>query len=404
MKIYSLIIIGILGCQSNLAWEELESSHWYADIDYFQKCIEKRHANPYNFISRDSLKWKMERFKQNSDKYNLKQMLLEMEKIGALIGDGHTWITKRFESDPYLLFTVYLKWFDEDGLRVIGINNTNMTYLGWKVLRINEVPLEKVFEKTDTYIPQNENRYYTQYWRDYWCRNADALFHEGIISNSSETEFTLISDKGEIQKINLKAEIADFSNQKLVFSYQPVPFFMSNPNKKIWYQSINDQLYYIKVNGYPDERETKQILIDIISELSKKMYTKIVFDFRINGGGNKKRVEDIIDEIYKKYPATRYYGISGDHSFSAAMANLVYLRDKANALLLGEPPTNRPNFYAENHFAELPYSKIPISVATKYLRLQSENNTELKLDTYIMRNFNEYNKGKDAALKWVIDQ
>ena len=400
---YAILHISVLACKKQSLFEpQLSPQQWEADLDFLQKTLLEKHADAFNFISENEFLEKVAQTKKRLEKASKVEAMLEMEKLAASIGDGHTWATNRFDADPYLLTPLYLRWF-EDGIRVVGIEAENQQFLGWYLQKVNDVPVEEALKALQPYVSQNENRYYRQYWETYWLRNVDALCYEKISQDKQGIKYTFCKDGTECQTITFAGKKDPAATANLKYAYNPVPFFMTNPDKKIWFRPINEQVFYIKVNQYPDEAESLRIGIEIYQALKTKSFQKVIFDFRINGGGNKDRVEAIVNAIYPENNQARYYAIVGDHSFSAALANAVFLKQKCKALILGEPPTNRPNFYAENYFVNLPNSKIRLSVATKFYEFQSDNGPELQLDQYIARNFEAYKTGKDPALRWAIE-
>lgn len=389
-------------CKEQSLTLKLSPQQWAEDLDYLQKTVSEKHANAFNFITESEFLQKIEQAKKSIGKGSDTEARLEIEKLAAAIGDGHTWATNRFDADPYLLSPLYLRWF-EDGIRVVGIDPAHQQFLGWHLQKVNDQPIEKVLASLQAYVAQNENRYYRQYWETYWLRNADALFYEKICPAKQEVQYTFCKEGAGCQTITLGTKKEPAATANLGYAYQPVPFFMTNPDQQIWFRAINEQVFYIKVNQYPNEAESLRMGTAIYNALKGQPYQKIVFDFRINGGGNKDRVEAIVNAIYPEHTQAKYYAIVGDHSFSAALANAVFLKQKCGALIVGEPPTNRPNFYAENFYTNLPNSKIRLSVATKQYKLQDDGAPELQLDQFIPRSFDAYQMGKDPTLRWVLE-
>lgn len=86
------------------------------------------------------------------------------------------------------------------------------------------------------------------------------------------------------------------------------------------------------------------------------------------------------------------------------MANAFHLQEKMQALTVGEPPSNRPNCYTENAFFQLPYSKIQLSVSTRFYQFQQDDNPEMKLDKRFERKFKAFQAGKDEVMEWIMNQ
>lgn len=408
MRVFSLvgIVLAFVSISNQLEGQSEKPAlkQWQEDIDFAIRTIKRKHKKPFHFISESELDQRAVRLKSKVGACETFQIVLELEKLGASIGDGHTWITDRFRRDPYLLYPVLFRWF-HDGFYVVGIQNDLSEMLGFRLIMLNNEPLAEATGRLRGYISAGENEYFMRYWEGYWLRNADALFHEGISSSRREINLVLENSSGLRKVVTLRSMPANESLKSVSWAYQPPPRFLLRQNEAVWYELYGDRkLFYIKVNRFGPEKEVRKISAEILKEVRMLNPVKIVFDLRNNGGGDKTTVEELVNSLARDGwdKKARFYAITGDHTFSAALATAMHLKRKTGAKIVGEPPTNRPNFFAENYFSNLPNSGICISVAAHQYVFQQDDSPELKLDRNFTREFSDYRLGRDPIIEWVL--
>ncbi len=389
---------------NGLAQINLTTVQWNEDIDYLAKMIRSKHADFDHSISAEAFDSAIVLLKSKTGILSSMEIRLELEKIGAMIGDGHTWVSDRFANDTYHLYPIYLRWFD-DGIYLVGAQKEFSDWNGSRLININGISSEEILPKMDAFIPKSENNYFVQYWEGYWLRNADALSYSGI-TTSKTANYTFQKENGDIRSVALSPKEAIESLNEIVWAYNPPPAFLMRYHDAVWFNRYDSrQTFYIKLNRYPSMKEMKSITSRMLDELKACDPEKIVIDFRTNGGGDKTIGEWLINKLINAgwINKATFFAITGDHTFSASLANALYMREKAHALIVGEPPTNRPNFFSENLFLKLPNSKINISIATYLNNYQDGNDDELILDHLIPRKFSDYQTGKDAVLDWIFE-
>jgi hypothetical protein len=96
--------------------------------------------------------------------------------------------------------------------------------------------------------------------------------------------------------------------------------------------------------------------------------------------------------------------ITGRRTFSAALWNAVDFKKQTNALIVGEPPGERPNSYSENDEMKLPNSGIEVSYSTKYYKFLDEDVPAVMPDKRIDPNWNDYKAGRDAVMNWILSE
>ena len=140
--------------------------------------------------------------------------------------------------------------------------------------------------------------------------------------------------------------------------------------------------------------------------LKRERPEKLVIDLRENGGGDyniglKYMIEPLRNssEINRK---GHLFVLIGPNTFSAAMSNAAQFRTMTAATLVGQSIGERPNSYQEPRQFPLPNSKLVVRYSTRYYKFVNGADNLVAPDVEIPTTWDEYKKGQDPALDWVI--
>ena len=115
---------------------------WSEDLDYFARELPERHYNLFFKISSQEFYDKVDELKVQVSSLDDYEIIVELMKIVALVGDAHTTIypttTGLFQMVPLQLY-----WFT-DGLYVIAASSEYQTILGERVTGIGSYTIEDV--------------------------------------------------------------------------------------------------------------------------------------------------------------------------------------------------------------------------------------------------------------------
>ncbi|WP_445385845.1 hypothetical protein ACT6NV_03290 [Robiginitalea sp. IMCC44478] len=405
MKRTLLVFVSLL-CSTSLAFSQtdttLTAAQWEEDLQYLEQTLFKEHKNPVHNIPEEELKERFSSLRSRFSSLTSKQKLIELIMLMSSIGDGHTTI-RSYDIFNYLPFHVY--WFGDD-LRVIWAKSAYADILGHKIRSIDGVDITAAKELVNTLSPKGENNYLLMQWGQQWFRNIDVLHYLGISKSDTAIELSLEDPDGELftEKIPILSE--DLSGQPWICAYKPLPLYMQNPAAPITYEALEGALY-VNFRSYPSKKEMKAKVGELVNTLSSgKDLTKLIFDFRVNGGGDFTIGRLMIDRLKKSnvLKNREVYVITGRRTYSAAMVNALDLKKELGAMLLGEPPMQRPNGYSESHPFTLPHSNINASVSTEFYSFQNEDLDEVVLDKHFKPNFDLLKEGRDEILEWILQQ
>jgi C-terminal processing protease CtpA/Prc len=129
-------------------------------------------------------------------------------------------------------------------------------------------------------------------------------------------------------------------------------------------------------------------------------------DLRFNGGGNSSIVEQLVEGLKSRPTLTakgHLYTLISSQTFSSAMFAAMDFRDGIHAILVGEPPGNKPNHYGEQRNFSLPNSKLMVNYSTKHFHLiKDADPSTLKPDIAVRRSLGDFLAGRDPVLEAAL--
>ena len=394
MKIISLALI-ILTCVSNWSFSQTDTTitkeQWTKDLIFLEQTIQRKHKNLYHRVSKEDLSSSFTSLKDKFDSLSSKEKLIELIMIMSQIGDGHSNI-RSYDIFNYL--PIHVKWFEED-LHIIWAKSSLSDILGYKILSIDGNDISTVKELVNKLSPKGENKYLLMQWGQQWIRNIDVLEHLGLAKSKTHVDLILEDQNGVIVKKSITAIVKEeLKEMKWKSAFDPLPLYMQHGNHSLKHEILGNVLY-LNFRSYPSKKEMVSYSKELVNILSdRQALTKLIIDFRVNGGGDFKVGRLLIDRLKESNLLynRKTYVITGRRTFSAAMVNALDFREQLDALILGEPPMQRPNGYSESHLFMLPNSKINASVSSEYYTFQDDYRTvEQKICTVYMCSMGDIN-------------
>ncbi len=399
----SIVLFAVAGDYSSALAKELDPAQWQEDLAFASSAIKTQHKNPFHFVTEsefDAAVAELDAAIPTLEEYEIRAGL---RRIGAMIGDGHTWIDSHTN---LATFPLSLYWFGDE-LRVRATRVEDSQYLGWKVVEIDGMDVHRAERLTDPYTAQAENDNWVRAWSWLWLVSADMMHAAGITKSREKVSYTLENDDGErrdwlIRPISDEAR----AKQEWAFVYDPAPIFMRRLDEKIWWDTLdNEQTLYLRFAGYPEWKQIRADAKAICKRITSGGIDTLIVDLRLNSGGNFNKGLHLIGKLKKTGIHTngKVYVVTDRHTFSAAMSNASHFDQQLNAILVGEAPGERPNGYAESHGYTLPNSGIPGQVSIRYYTFADEDTAKMKMDKVIPLDFHPWKEGKDPVLDWILE-
>src|SRR5215213_7401033 len=230
----------------------------------------------------------------------------------------------------------------------------------------------------------------------------DILHTLGIVSSLEKAKFTFSDDENRETETELQPFSQD-GKQQWVSAVKVEPLFRQRTNENFWFTYLEDiNAVYVNFRGYDDLAKNTNRLFDYVDE---KKATRLIVDLRQNGGGDfKKGRRQLLSPIQKNTTLNQkgnLFVITGRRTFSAAMVNAIDFKKETNAIIIGEPPGEKPNSYSENDEMKLPNSGLIISYSTKYYKFLDKDVPAFEPDIRADPNWKDFSAGVDPVLEKI---
>ncbi len=399
---------------------------WREDLRYLAAELPKRHKNLFHTMTREQFDTAVRELDARLATLTDNQVAMELGRLVAMIGDGHTRLIPLFEpSLKFRLFPLKTYWFKE-GIFVQAADKAYADAVGGRIVAIDGTPIEQVVAKLAPYIPK-ENDMGLRNVVTLYMNSPEVLQAVGLISDLEKVAFSIenkgvrktfeISPKGFATALVDKPIGTDWIDAR-AGSVNPTPLWMKGgrpgywgESGGYWYEYIKDsRLLYVQLNQVQDKPDqTLAAFMQEVETFAKSNdVDKLVMDLRLNGGGNNGLVPLIIRPIIQLEKIDQrghFFVIIGRQTFSAAQ-NLVNAIEKyTNAVFVGEPTGSHVNMYGDARRFILPNSKITVRASTLWHQdnIELDKRTWTPPDVAAALTFADYSQNIDTAMQAILN-
>lgn len=373
---------------------DISPAEWREDLDRLVEILVTRHGSPFHRVSEQEFDRQVERLREVLPGLPGPQAALELRKLVAMIGDGHTTL-EQARGRPRFPLEAY--WF-EDGIRLVSIAAEHGDLLGARLVAIEETPIDEVVHRLRTYVPQGESAWSYRFVAPYLFAEPDVLADAGL-GCDEVCSFVFETADGLTRSIPLNA-----STERLRWATLggTLPFWLQSPQDGFRILPLPDDSLYVNWRTYDDLGELGSVLL---AELERQQPSRLIIDFRDSGGGDFNVGRGLIEQL-ASLPwlnrSDRLYVLTGRRTFSAAMTNAVDFRTMTNATLVGEPPGAAPNNWQEVRFFHLPHSGLRVGVSTLYYEFLP-GEPAVQPDLFIPPVPDDWGSEYDAAVRTILE-
>jgi hypothetical protein len=377
----------------------LSPAQWQEDVKYFGEHLVKKHKNAFHHVSKEEFEKDIERLINDVPSLKDYQVIVRLLQITAKVGDGHTAVHL---PQTFKRYPVGLNWFGND-LYVLYASEAYKEALGARLTKIGELTLEEVNKKLAAVLSQDENKWFDMNAGAGYMILPEVLITLGIVPDYDHALFTFSDSTNKEIKLDLIPIPID-PNNVWVYASKTQPLFRQKQKDPFWFTYLEDiNAVFLSFKNYDDLNKNANKLFDFIDE---KKATRLIVDLRFNGGGDFLKGRRLLISRIKENPLINQKGnlfvITGRRTFSAAMVNSIDFKKETNAIILGEPPGERPNSYSENDEMKLPNSGLIVSYSTRYYKFLDEDVAAFEPDIRIDPDWKNFKEGRDAVLEWII--
>ena len=390
----------------NVGENAFDSAAMLEDLNTMTETLEKNHKDLYTKISKEDFLAEKEKIAAEIPNMSDSEFYYALKHLVSLVGDAHT--TVFFQDSEYKhlnTLPVAIENF-ENNWYLMMVDVVNEPYLGSKVIAINDMPIEELFEKTKT-ILSFENEALVKSNFSQTISFIEALSYLGVakigepvsykveMQDGTEATFELmpLSERGI-----MTAELEIFEGATYALTWQEGIYRAL---------SVDTDTLFIQYNACEESPELSMadFTKSIEKELDTNAYKTLIFDLRYNGGGNSDVIKPMLNMLKDAKAKHEFsvYTLIGKSTMSSAIINAVQFKDELGATLVGSATGGNVNHFGELQFMELPNTKIAISYSTKYFELISGYDKDsLYPDVEITQTYDDYLAGKDTAVEWVL--
>ena len=252
-----------------LAQERSETERWREDLRFMAGEMPKVHKNLFHTMTRQQFESAVQKLDERIPSLARHQIIVEMARIVAMVGDGHTNIAPT--RDPKIGFRAYpvrLSLF-RDGLYVRAAAREHADLVGARVVRIGSASSEEAFDAARGIIGR-DNEMDVKFFAPFLLAMPEVLHALGLVQDMENAAFTLES-RGRRRIVNLKpAGPAEMMPPDTDTSWLPpagwvdardgasgpLPLWLKDPRNKFWFEYLPEaKAVYVQFNHVANKED-----------------------------------------------------------------------------------------------------------------------------------------------------
>ncbi len=398
------------------AQKTVSVTQWQEDLRFIQNTIH----NDYSFLfvktTKQDFDTQVEALYNDIPNLQEHEIRVGLARIVSLFKYGHTQITYGTTARSGIL-PINLYHFN-DGVYIEGVQKDHKEALGAKVLKIGDTPIDKALALVYPVVPVENEQYFKAYGLRFLI-SPEVLHAQRVIPELSETVTLTLEKEGkvfthEFKTINTKDKPKAFNFTLPTEEWltarnteTTTPLYLKHFEDKLYYfEYVEDikTLYVRQSSVFDDANETlEQFYKRLFQFIDTHSIDKLVYDVRLNGGGNNYNNLPLIKGIMARPKINKtgnFFFIIGRDTFSACQNLTNEITRYTEAILVGEPTSENVNFYGDARPVVLPNSKITAYIS--YLWWQDmpalENADWTAPSIPVSISFDQYASNRDPVL------
>lgn len=392
----------------------LTSQQWHEDLRVLAESMPARHRNLYHTMTREQFAAAVASLDARIDTLPRHKIIVEMARIAAMVGDGHTNIAPT--RDPRIGFHAFplALYFFDDGLYVRAAAERYRDLVGAKVVGIGALSSSQAYAAVREIVGR-DNEQNALFFAPHLLVMPEILDALGMGEGPERARF-VVEQGGQRRTVELSDPVpAEMMppDTDLSFMQRPgwtdarrsTPLWLGDARSKFRMEHLAaDGILYVQLNQVGDEKSDTlaRFARRIEDAAARHKKAKIVLDLRLNRGGNGALVPPLIASLLRARPPAsgqRLFAITGRASFSAAQFVVNDLERYTDAVLVGEPTGGKANSYSDSRKITLPHSGITVRVSTVWWQVDERDRRDWSAPVLsVAQSFEDYRKGIDPAL------
>jgi tetratricopeptide (TPR) repeat protein len=401
-----------------------EAEKWREDLRHMADEMPKYHKNLFHTMTREQFDGAVAGLRERIPRLARHQVIVEMARIAAMVGDGHTNIAPT--RDPKINFrTLPVKlYLFKDGLFVRAADHAHAALVGARVIRIGGASADEAVARAREIIGR-DNEMDVRFFAPLLLGMPEVLHALALSTQLDGAQFTVETAEGRQKTITLKPSgAADLLPPDTDLTWlpkegwvdlrdgaaAPLPLWLKDPRNKFWFEHLPDaRALYVQINEVGN-KET-----ETLADFSKRLFAfaeangveKLIFDLRLNRGGNGMLLRPLVTGIVKSKldQPGKLFALIGRSTWSASQFLLNQMEKYTSVVFVGEPSGSKGNAYGDSRKITLPHSGLTVRVSVYYWQDWSpwDTRTWTPPDLTAELASADYRANQDPALRAVVD-
>jgi tetratricopeptide (TPR) repeat protein len=393
---------------------------WRFDLQLLAREVGRKGFGLYRPITKEEFELSVKRLNDMIPKLTDAQIGIELSKLMAKLGDGHTGILGSMERPEFTQTLPVQFYFFKEGLFIISADPKYKELLGAQVLRFGEHTVDEVMQALDP-LMSRDNELWPKQVAPYRMRVLPLLNALSLIPDSQKVALTIRDTAGKERKVTLAADTTEpniwntLPNPKTWVNFPqtlsaPVPLYLKNMGTKYWFEYLPEsKVLYFQYNSVTNDKPESlaQFSERLFKFIGEHEVDKLVIDMRWNNGGNTFLSQPLLYSLIRNEKVNRrghLFVITGRRTYSAAQNTASFFERHTNAIFVGEPTGSSPNFVGEETIFTLPYSKIRANVSDFYWQSSwpMDYRTWIAPQLYTPPTFEMFRANRDPAMEAIL--
>ena len=402
------------------AVSQAEAEKWREDLRHMAREMEARHKNLFHTLTREQFEGAVRRLNERIPTLARHQIIVEMARIAASVGDGHTNVAPT--RDPKIGFRTlpFKLYLFRDGMFVRAAERSHADLLGARVVKIGDLTPEEAVARAREIVGR-DNEMGVRFFAPLLLAMPEVLHALGLSESAEAARFTF-EKNGRQQTVTLKpygppdllppdTDLTWLAKEGWVDMRDGAPavLWLKDPKNKFWFEQLPDsKVVYAQLNEVNNKTD------ESLADFSKRLFAfveandvdRLVLDLRLNRGGNGTLLRPLVVGLIrsKVNQRGRLFVLMGRSTWSAAQFLLNELEDYTEVIFVGEPSGSKGNHFGDSRRITLPNSGVTVRVSVYYWQDWNPWDSRQWTAPHVTAELSseDYRAGRDPALKAAL--
>ena len=400
---------------------------WRADLAFAADSLPRAHPDFFHSVSPAAYRAALDSLAARLPGLEHHEIAVELARIMALVGDGHTRLTLPFDRGagffaghastaapkiPGLVFRHYPVRFElfADTLWVVQADSTHRNLLGGRVVRLGERAVADARVAVQPVVHRdNDNQ--LRSILPAWLVCPEILHARGVVADMERAP--IVVERGNGNRV--AAVLSPVAPGVAVGWLEardagPPPLRDRFPGRSHWFMRIpGTRTFYARyLEVRDDEKQSvSQFADSLFAAMEAARADRLVLDVRGNLGGNGFLNRPLVQHVIRAerlWQPAGLWALVDRGTFSAAVMLAADLESWTPTLFVGEKTGGHPNSYGDSRRILLPNSGLTVRVSSLYWQLTGPKDDRDGITPHIpveMR-FDDWCANRDPALETAL--